>query len=336
MAERIVRSLCYFSDAPDAAVAERLHELGVRLQEAGFTVQTRRLCGGADNISSLRGLCGDHLPGCLGTLGRDAASSCLDDFMDAPPLFFNLDPGDGVLEEDVDLLQRIMCEHPAKTFQFAFTFNNAHSSPYFPSAHRRHDGFSLGLQPVNLAAGCGSLDQWLDRMRHAWETLCSLLDTENDFLGIDSSVAPLDGGDGSLVKFIKKLHGSFKASVTTDTWLRISSFIREHNPRPAGLCGIMLPCLEDNDLAEEYEKGEFPVERNIYLSLHSGLGVDTYPVGMDEKPERILEILRTLHGLSDKYRKPLSARFVSDGRAKIGERTAFNNPVLKDVVVRPL
>ena len=78
------------------------------------------------------------------------------------------------------------------------------------------------------------------------------------------------------------------------------------------------------------------MERNIYLSLHSGLGVDTYPVGMDESQERILEILRTLHGLSNKYNKPLSARLVSDGRAKIGERTNFNNPVLKDVVVRPL
>lgn len=336
MPERIIRSLCYFSDAPDTAVAERLHDLGGRLEEAGFTVQTRRLCGGAGNITALGELCDDHLPGCLGTLDRDAASSVLDGFLGSEHLFMNLDPGGGVVEDDVDFLFRLIRTRPAKAFQFAFTFNNAPSSPYFPSAQRGRDGFSLGLQPVNLAAGCTSLEPWLGRMRDVWEDLCSLLDTENDFLGIDSSVAPLDGGDGSLVRFIKQLHGSFNASATTDTWLRLSSFIKEHNPRPVGLCGVMLPCLEDNDLAEEYEKGEFPVERNIYLSLHSGLGVDTYPVGMDESQERILEILRTLHGLSNKYNKPLSARLVSDGRAKIGERTNFNNPVLKDVVVRPL
>ena len=249
---------------------------------------------------------------------------------------FNLDLGDGVREGDADILFRLIRARPSKTFQFTYTFNNPHSSPYFPSAHRQRNGFSLGLQPTNLAAGCTTLNQWLERMQHAWETLCSLLDNESDFLGIDSSIAPLSGGDGSLVAFIRKLHGSFAHSVTTDTWLRISSFIKEHNPRPAGLCGIMLPCLEDDELAAEYAAGEFSVERNIYLSLHSGLGVDTYPVGMDETPERILAILRTLYGLSQKYKKPLSARFVSDGRARIGETTDFGNAYLKDVVIRPL
>lgn len=336
MPERIVRTVCYFSDAPDAVVAERLHELGARLAEAGFTVQTRRLCGTAGSLASLNDVCGAQLPGCLGTVDRKTANDCLDDFLNSPHLFMNLAPDGAVLEEDVALLRRILSERPAKSFQFAFTFNNAHSSPYFPSAHRHCDGFSIGLQPVNLAEGCSTLAPWLDRMRQVWEQLCSLLDTENDFLGIDSSVAPLGGGAGSLVRFIRHLHGSLKASVTSDTWLRISSFIKAHNPRPVGLCGLMLPCLEDNELAAEYAAGEFSAERNLFLSLHSGLGVDTYPIGIDEKPERILEVLRTLQGLSNKYQKPLSARLVSDGRARTGEKTAFDNPLLRDVVVRPL
>lgn len=58
------------------------------------------------------------------------------------------------------------------------------------------------------------------------------------------------------------------------------------------------------------------VEKNIYLSLHSGVGIDTYPIGIDEKP--------------------LSARFVSDGKAKIGEETDFKNKYLKDVLIKPL
>ena len=98
----------------------------------------------------------------------------------------------------------------------------------------------------------------------------------------------------------------------------------------------MYPCLEDFELADEYEKGNFSIERNIYLSLHSGLGIDTYPIGIDEKPERVLEILQLLQNLSNKYKKPLSARFVSDGKAKIGEKTDFKNQYLKDVTVRPL
>jgi hypothetical protein len=336
MPDRIVRTLCYFSDAPDAAVAERLQELDHRLQQAGFTVQTRRLCGGVTELPALEQLCGTDLPGCLGTLGRDGAAAILDDFLESGAVSFNLDLGGGVLDTDADFLFRLIRDRPAKTFQFTYTFNNPHSSPYFPSAHRQCNGFSVGLQPTNLAAGCTTLQPWLQRMQQTWDTLCSLLDGEPDFLGIDSSIAPLAGGDGSLVAFIRRLHGSLKASATTDTWLRISSFIKEYNPRPAGLCGIMLPCLEDDELAAEYAAGEFSVERNIYLSLHSGLGVDTYPVGVDESPERVLAILRTLQGLSQKYKKALSARFVSDGRACTGEATAFGNPYLKDVKIRPL
>jgi hypothetical protein len=81
----------------------------------------------------------------------------------------------------------------------------------------------------------------------------------------------------------------------------------------------MLPCLEDFPLAEEYDRGNFPIERNLFLSLHSGLGVDTYPIGVDENRERVLEVLKTIKTLSNKHQKPLSARSVSDGEAKIGD-----------------
>lgn len=98
----------------------------------------------------------------------------------------------------------------------------------------------------------------------------------------------------------------------------------------------MLPCLEDFELAEEYEAGNFSIERNIFLSMHCGLGIDTYPIGIDESPERIFEVLRLLHGFSTRYNKPMMARLISDGQAKVGEMTNFRNDFLKDVVVRKL
>ena len=85
----------------------------------------------------------------------------------------------------------------------------------------------------------------------------------------------------------------------------------------------MFPCLEDGELAAEYEKGNFTIERNIFLSLHSGLGIDTYPIGIDEKPERVWEILKLLQKLSNKYNKALSCRFVSDGKTGIGGNSDF-------------
>jgi uncharacterized protein (UPF0210 family) len=139
-----------------------------------------------------------------------------------------------------------------------------------------------------------------------------------------------------LIHFIKKLCGSFSRSVTTPTYLQITSFLQAENPKPVGLCGVMFPCLEDFELADEYVAGHFSIERNLFLAMYCGLGIDTYPIGVDEAPERVQEVLMLLQGLSAKYGKPLLARFVSDGKAKTGERTDFGNPYLQDVVVRRL
>ena len=172
--------------------------------------------------------------------------------------------------------------------------------------------------------------------KEVWNEICQILKDNNDFLGIDSSTAPLLTPEGSLVGFIKRLGLNFSETTTTDFYVRISNFIKTNNPQPIGLCGLMFPCLEDAELASEYELGNFSLERNIYLSLHSGLGVDTYPIGIDEPSQRVLEVLKLLQGLSNKYKKPLSARFVSDGKAKIGEKTDFQNQYLKDVTIRSL
>ena len=72
------------------------------------------------------------------------------------------------------------------------------------------------------------------------------------------------------------------------------------------------------------------------MSLHSGLGIDTYPIATDQNRERIVGILQLVQQLSNKYNKPLSARFVSDGKAKIGEKTDFQNQYLKDIVVKEI
>jgi uncharacterized protein (UPF0210 family) len=173
-------------------------------------------------------------------------------------------------------------------------------------------------------------------MKAVWSELDSICSSEEGFLGVDTSIAPLFSGRGSFIDFIKRMGHDFSRSVTTDVYLRITRFINEAYTKKVGQCGLMFPCLEDFELAAEYEQGNFPIERNAFLSLHSGLGIDSYPIGIDERPERIAEVLTLLQGLSSKYQKPLSARFVSDGKAGIGQLTHFENPYLKDVVVRPL
>lgn len=339
MTNKIIRSICYFDREPSSESIEKVDKIANNLTERGFLIQTKRVCSpSVDKIIKLDAkYANDSYIFGLGSIQKNELIRRFDDLIVCKDTSFNLDlTGKEIIEEDVEILFKIIRNKPEKTFNFAYVFNNSASSPFFPSGSYDKDGFSIGLQPTDLSENCNSLEEWLSKMKEVWLEIYNLFKSNSEFLGIDSSIAPLFSGKSSSINFFKKIGLDFSHSATTNTYLTITRFIKENNPKPVGLCGIMFPCLEDFELAEEYEKGNFSVERNIFLSLHSGLGIDTYPIGIDEKPERVLEILKLLQGLSDKYKKSLSARFVSDGKTKINQRTDFQNQYLKDIIVKPL
>lgn len=336
--KKIIRSLCWFVETPEiTGVLGQLNEVETKLSEYGYLVQTKRVCFNKTRIDALRRWeKPDSLYLSIGTLDFESVAEQLADFLHAGNVSLNLDLTEGVAAHHVDVLLRIIKEAPAKTFNFTYTFHNRPSSPFFPSATFDQPGFAIGLQPTDLAEECPDLTAWLSAMEAVWLEICEILDDNQHFLGIDTSIAPLFRDESSLVHFVKRLYGNFSTAVTTDFFIRITAFLSKRNPKPVGLCGLMLPCLEDFELAEEYEAGRFSIERNLFLALHSGLGIDTYPIGIDENPEKILQVLCLLQKLSAKYKKPLSARFVSDGKTQIGAVSDFQNPYLKDVMIRPL
>ncbi|MDO8657696.1 MAG: DUF711 family protein [Candidatus Levybacteria bacterium] len=334
----VIRSVCVFTDKPDKKTLGQANELAAQVADHGYEVQTKRICTPFQNPKELEDRIGDKtiLLG-VGPLFLRKALDTLPSFYSAETVSFHTDLTSEFIDiEHTQILFDVIKSKPEMTFNFAYVFNNKPSSPYFPSAMYKRNGFAIGLQPIDLSEGCTTLDEWLQRVKGSWEKLYEMFCNNPDFLGIDSSIAPISNGKGSLVNFIKRLGLSFDQSVTTDTYLQITKFLKEHNPKPVGLCGLMMPCLEDFELAKEYEQGNFSVERNVFLSLHSGLGIDTYPIGANEDPQRVVQILRLIQGLSNKYQKSLSVRFVSDGKAKIGERTDFKNQYLKDVTLRKL
>ncbi len=334
--KKIIRSLCYFTQNPDIEIVDRINTLKSVLENNNFVVQTTRLCGNVSIKEIDEKLGNTDLYLSVGVLIEEEIKEQFVDFIMAKNVAFNLELSGGVTESDVELLFRIIKEKPTKTFNFAYVFNNVNSSPYFPSANYERDGFVVGLQSTDLAEDCNNLGKWLELKKNIWKEIVELFKNEDDFLGIDSSVAPLFTRSSSFINLVKRFKGDFSDSIVSDFYLKITEFIKKENPKPIGLCGLMLPCLEDFELAEEYEQGNFSVERNLFLSLHSGLGIDTYPIGTDEDKDRVLEILNVVRGLSNKYHKPLSVRFISDGKARIGEMTDFQNQFLKDVIVKKL
>lgn len=335
---KVIRTICLFSDQVSNQEIEKLEEIPQLLKEKGFSIQTKRIC-----LSDYNTKINDRElldKGILLGLGEQTSKNLKEnfaDFLKSENKAINLDlTNENITSEHTDFLFRIIENKPDNTFRFTYGFNLPTSSPYFPSAKFGEKGFAIGLQPTDLSEGCKSVAEWLEKIKVIWEEIDSLLKSVDGYLGIDSSIAPLFQGSSSLVNFVKRLGLDFSRSATTDIYTTISKFIKEHNPKAIGLCGLMFPCLEDFELADEYEKGNFKIERNIFLSLHSGLGIDTYPIAVNQNKERIIEILKLLQNLSNKYKKPLSARFVSDGKAKIEEKTDFKNQYLKDVIVREL
>lgn len=336
---KVIRTICYFTNNPSQKTLGLLDKIAQSLVEKNYEIQTKRVC--SPKIEKIRDLdskfTDDFHCFAVGTLNQKAVMAQLDNLLNTKDVSFNADLTKGeIKKDDVEILFEIVKRNAGKTFCFTYVFNNKPLTPFFPSASYIKEGFSIGLQPTNLAADCQSLDKWLERMGQAWEEIYKIYRKDSKFLGIDSSIAPLFEGRGSFVNFIKKLGYDFSQSAITDVYLKITDFLDKNNPKPVGLCGLMFPCLEDFELADEYKKGNFSIERNLFLSLHSGLGIDTYPIGIDESPKRVLEVLFLVQGLSNKYKKPFSVRLVSDGKAKIGEKTDFKNQFLKDVVIRPL
>ena len=335
---KIVRSLCLFTQRPSQRAVGRLGRLAARLETAGYVVQTQRLC--SPDVDAVFGLDRRADGSIFSSVGRQElvqATKMVDRFCAAHNVALNVEASaDQIDDRHVGLLMSIIQKCAAKTFSFTFTFNNAVSSPYFPSATYEKDGFAIGLQPTDLSVGCTTVAEWLDQMRASWTEIDLVMAGEPDYLGTDTSIAPLGDRAGSLVDLMGRIGPGFEPAITSGVFLRIADFIKSPSTKRIGLCGLMFPCLEDFRLATEYERGAFSVERCLFLSLQSGLGLDAYPIAMDERPTRIVEVLTLLQGLSNKHNKPLSARFISDGMARIGQRTNLRSRYLRDVEVRAL
>jgi uncharacterized protein (UPF0210 family) len=337
MNNKIIRTICLFREKLDASADSRIDDIKSKLINHGYDIQTTRLVVKDSSFLKLEKSTNPDLLLSLGCLDYEQVRSGMNEFLNSNRTSFNIDLTHVDIDDKyVNILFEIIRKQASKTFNLAYTFNNALSSPYFPSATYERNGFSIGLQSTNLSLKAESLEQWFSNMKSTWEEINNIFKNDIEFLGIDSSIAPLNSGPSSLINFVKRIGFTFNQSTLSDIYTQMTQYIKSYNPKPVGLCGLMLPCLEDFELADEYTAGNFDLKTNLFLSLHSGLGIDTFPVGIDEKPEDILSIMKLTKALSLKYAKPLSIRFVSDGKAKIGERTDFQNIYLKDALVKAL
>lgn len=154
------------------------------------------------------------------------------------------------------------------------------------------------------------------------------------YIGIDTSLNPsLDDG-GSVANAIEALsevgehfggRGSLAAAAAITKSLQSIPDITL-----TGYCGLMLPVLEDNRLAELAAQSPPRLSLVHLLSISSvcGVGLDTVPVPGDATVEELASIVLDVAALAGRWNKPLSCRLFPAPNLKAGDETKFDSPYM--------
>jgi uncharacterized protein (UPF0210 family) len=223
-------------------------------------------------------------------------------------------------------------------FRFAAVANMPPGSPFFPGGY--HDGppsFSIGLESASLVhdafdgapdPGAGE-SRLRDSMNKEYAPLERVAlevakDVGFEYLGIDSSPAP--STKASICTALEALtHVPFGGASTLQACAAVTAAIKSLSVRTCGYSGLMLPVLEDTELATRATEGRYGVRELLLYSSVCGTGLDTVPIAGDTPPERITRILEDVATMSSRLRKPLSARLFPAVGKRAGESVNFKD-----------
>ncbi len=212
--------------------------------------------------------------------------------------------------------------------------------PFFPASYHDSDQptFALAIECADEAVaafenaktieeGRKTLVETLEMHGHKLATAAEPLKYQFTikFGGIDFSLAPFPQEARSLGAAMERigvpqvgLHGSLTAAA-----ILTESIDRADFPR-AGFCGLMMPVLEDNILAQRAAQGALSVKDVLMYSAVCGTGLDTIPLPGDVTVEQISALLLDITSLSLRLNKPLTARLMPIPGKKAGDATNFD------------
>ncbi len=213
-------------------------------------------------------------------------------------------------------------------------------SPFFPAAY--HQGgaarVAIATESADLAVATISssttLDQARRRLIQAIESEAGRLQSlaqqalrpfDLTFQGIDFSLAPYPEEMRSIGAAMERLgllaaggQGSLLAAAFLADALERARFTR------TGFCGVMLPVLEDNVLAQRAAEGQFGVVDLLICSAVCGTGLDTIPLPGDVDVEMLAAILADVAALALRLDKPLTARLMPLPGKQAGDEVRFD------------
>ncbi len=241
--------------------------------------------------------------------------------------------------------------HSQGNFTFAATAMVAPYTPFYPAAFHAGTGrrFSIGLEGANVveeafraskgdaAAASRALKKSLRHHAVEIERLARIAEKKTGwtYMGLDATPAPL--GDVSIGAAIEVLTSApFGSSGTLSAAAIITDAVQSVPVKRVGYSGLMVPVLEDNVLARRWNEGKYGIDSLLAYSAVCGTGLDTIPLPGDVTEEQLARIMGDVAVLARKWHKPLSARLLPVHGKQAGERTEFDDPFLKNVVIQPL
>ena len=236
-------------------------------------------------------------------------------------------------------------------FNFAATAMLAPYAPFYPGSYHTGAGhcFSVGLESANtveavfaatghdLKAAAEQLAKALSEHTRAAEALARQVEKQTGwtYMGLDPTPAPL--GDVSIDAAIEKFTGArFGSSGTLTAAAVITQAVRSLPVKQIGYSGLMLPVLEDNQLARRWSEGAYSIDALLAYSSVCGTGLDTVPLPGDVSEEQIARIIGDMAELAVKWHKPLTARLQPIYGKKPGDRTEFDDPFLANATLQAL
>ncbi len=219
--------------------------------------------------------------------------------------------------------------------------------PFYPGAY--HAGgarsFSIGVEGASVVAEVFAQEH---EPRAAEKKLAEALTTHLsavekiaaglagngwNYTGVDPTPAPL--GNVSIGRAIESfIGGPFGSSGTMTAAAIITRAVQSVPVKRVGYSGLMVPVLEDVQLAKRWDEGTYSIDSLLAYSAVCAGGLDTIPLAGDSSEDRLARILGDVATLAFKWNKPLAARLLPAPGRKPGERTQFDDARMANAVVK--
>src|SRR3954452_17561618 len=248
-------------------------------------------------------------------------------------------------------LVKYVADHSARsqgTFNFTATAMLQPYGPFFPGSYHNGAGkqFSIGFEGAGVVKEVfqrtrGNFDAAVADLTKALDVHAKVADrignavaakTKWTYMGVDPTPAPL--ADVSIGTAIEAYTGTkFGGSGTMTAARIIATAVKAVSVKQIGYSGLMVPVLEDKNLAQRWAEGTYNIDSVLAYSAVCGTGLDTIPLAGDIPQEQLERIYGDVAVLATKWNKPLSARLQPVKDKKAGDMTDYKDPYLFNTTI---